>query len=162
MLFGVTEIGPKLDAIVVALTSTLNKTGLNDADHEGGGFLDVQAAYDALVRQLGDPAAANTLWGRLTARAPEPAHVAEYRRLSAQIARDEESDATYLREIANLPDRVRDELLERRVEEDAPEYRAHRDALSALIAAHPDVEYEAAGAAGRAWRRWTGRGPRTP
>ncbi len=34
--------------------------------------------------------------------------------------------------------------------------------LAALLRAHPDVEYEAAGWIGRAWLRLTGRGPKAP
>jgi Zn-dependent protease len=47
MMFGVTEKGAKLDAIVVALMSTLEKTG-QGADNEGEGFMNVDAAYKAL------------------------------------------------------------------------------------------------------------------
>ncbi len=53
MMFGVTEKGEKLDAIVNALMSTLEKTGKNSRDEEGEGFLNVQAAYDKLVATLG-------------------------------------------------------------------------------------------------------------
>lgn len=56
MMFGVTEKGEKLDAIVNAVMSTLEKTGKNTNDEEGEGFLNVQAAYDKLVAVFGDPA----------------------------------------------------------------------------------------------------------
>ncbi|MDP3541926.1 MAG: S8 family serine peptidase [Elusimicrobiota bacterium] len=47
MMFGVTEIGPKLDAIVNAVMSTLDKTG-QSPDAEGQGFMNVDAAYRKL------------------------------------------------------------------------------------------------------------------
>ncbi len=56
MLFGATELGPRLDAVVSAVMSTLDK-GVGDADHVGGGFLNVQAAYDALAARFGAPRA---------------------------------------------------------------------------------------------------------
>jgi Zn-dependent protease len=48
MMFGVTEKGAKLDAVVAAVMATLEKTGKNDVNHEGQGFLNVEAAYEAL------------------------------------------------------------------------------------------------------------------
>ncbi len=48
MMFGVTEKGVKLDAIVNAVMSTLEKTGKNTVDEEGEGFLNVDAAYKKL------------------------------------------------------------------------------------------------------------------
>ena len=50
MMFGVTKMGPKLDAVVNAVMSTLEKTGKNDYDAEGEGFLNVEAAYNKLVK----------------------------------------------------------------------------------------------------------------
>ncbi|MDD5301844.1 MAG: S8 family serine peptidase [Elusimicrobia bacterium] len=47
MMFGVTETGAKLDAIVNAVMSTLEKTG-QGADAEGEGFMNVEAAYQKL------------------------------------------------------------------------------------------------------------------
>ena len=47
MMFGVTEKGEKLDAIVNAVMATLEKTG-QGADNEGEGFLNVDAAYKKL------------------------------------------------------------------------------------------------------------------
>ncbi|PIR16192.1 MAG: hypothetical protein COV48_10250, partial [Elusimicrobia bacterium CG11_big_fil_rev_8_21_14_0_20_64_6] len=47
MMFGVIEVGPKLDAIVNAVMSTLEKTG-QSRDAEGEGFLNVDAAYKKL------------------------------------------------------------------------------------------------------------------
>ncbi len=47
MMFGVTEKGEKLDAIVNAVMSTLEKTG-QSADAEGEGFMNVEAAYQKL------------------------------------------------------------------------------------------------------------------
>ncbi|MCR4296731.1 MAG: S8 family peptidase, partial [Elusimicrobia bacterium] len=47
MMFGVTELGPRLDAIVNAVMSTLEKTG-QSPDAEGEGFLNVDAAYRKL------------------------------------------------------------------------------------------------------------------
>ena len=60
MMFGVTEVGPALDAIVNAVMSTLEKTGKNTRDEEGEGFLNLQAAYEKL-----DPSAERA---RLTKR----------------------------------------------------------------------------------------------
>jgi Zn-dependent protease len=48
MMFGVTDKGEKLDAIVNALMSTLEKTGKNTVDEEGEGFMNVDAAYKKL------------------------------------------------------------------------------------------------------------------
>jgi hypothetical protein len=47
MMFGVTEKGEKLDAIVNAVMSTLEKTG-QSSDAEGEGFMNVDAAYQKL------------------------------------------------------------------------------------------------------------------
>jgi Zn-dependent protease len=47
MMFGVTEKGEKLDAIVNAVMSTLEKTG-QSVDAEGEGFMNVEAAYQKL------------------------------------------------------------------------------------------------------------------
>ena len=47
MMFGVTAKGAKLDAVVNAVMSTLEKTG-QSRDIEGEGFINVQAAYEAL------------------------------------------------------------------------------------------------------------------
>ena len=51
MMFGVTEKGEKLDAIVNAVMATLEKTG-QGADNEGEGFLNVDAAYQKLQAQF--------------------------------------------------------------------------------------------------------------
>lgn len=51
MLFGVTAMGEKLDVVVNAVMSTLVKTG-QSPDKEGEGFIDVEAAYDALKAVL--------------------------------------------------------------------------------------------------------------
>ena len=50
MLFGVTEIGPKLDAVVNAVMSTLEKIG--EKDDLGEGFNVVGAAYATLAKTL--------------------------------------------------------------------------------------------------------------
>ena len=46
-VFGVTSIGEKLDAVVNGVMATLVKTGQSD-NAEGQGFINVQAAFDAL------------------------------------------------------------------------------------------------------------------
>jgi Zn-dependent protease len=51
MLFGVTTKGEKLDAIVKAVMDTLEKTGQPHKD-EGDGFLNVEAAYQQLVKTM--------------------------------------------------------------------------------------------------------------
>jgi hypothetical protein len=55
MMFGVTTRGEKLDAVVVAVMNTLEKTG-QSRDAEGEGFLNVDAAYKALEAKFGTPA----------------------------------------------------------------------------------------------------------
>lgn len=57
MMFGVTEKGAKLDAVVSALMGTLEKTGKNGPDDEGEGFLNVEAAYHKLLEIFGGPQA---------------------------------------------------------------------------------------------------------
>ncbi|HEX4046724.1 MAG TPA: S8 family serine peptidase [Elusimicrobiota bacterium] len=52
IVFGVTTTGVKLDAVVNAVMSTLEKTGLNGVDDEGQGFLNVEAAYETLYKQF--------------------------------------------------------------------------------------------------------------
>ena len=47
MLFGVTKTGERLDQIVHAIMTTLHKTG-QSRDAEGEGFMNVNAAYEAL------------------------------------------------------------------------------------------------------------------
>ena len=51
MLFGVTAKGEKLDAVVNAVMSTLEKTGQGQ-ENEGDGFLNVEAAFKALEATL--------------------------------------------------------------------------------------------------------------
>ncbi|MBI5881683.1 MAG: S8 family serine peptidase [Elusimicrobia bacterium] len=53
-LFGVTEIGEKLDAVVNAVMATLEKTG-QSPDLEGDGFINMDAAYD-LLKETMEPA----------------------------------------------------------------------------------------------------------
>ncbi|MDE2490988.1 MAG: S8 family serine peptidase, partial [Elusimicrobia bacterium] len=55
MLFGVTSVGPALDAVVDAVMSTLEPIPGQGSDDEGGGFLNVGAAYRRLVQALGAP-----------------------------------------------------------------------------------------------------------
>ncbi|MFA6316062.1 MAG: S8 family serine peptidase [Elusimicrobiota bacterium] len=50
-LFGVTEVGEKLDAVVNAVMATLEKTGASP-DAEGEGFLNMDAAYELLKKTL--------------------------------------------------------------------------------------------------------------
>jgi Zn-dependent protease len=52
VMFGVTAKGERLDAVVNAVMSTLEKTG-QSRDAEGEGFLNVEAAYKALEAALG-------------------------------------------------------------------------------------------------------------
>jgi len=69
MMFGVTEVGPKLDAIVNAVMATLEKTG-QSRDAEGEGFMNVEAAYKLLKAQFSgtppDVAAFRALKSRLS------------------------------------------------------------------------------------------------
>ncbi|MBI3565164.1 MAG: S8 family serine peptidase, partial [Elusimicrobia bacterium] len=230
IVFGVTAKGARLDAVVNAVMSTLEKTGKNSADEEGQGFIDVEAAYELLYKQFDpgqtpptavlryrqlkadaksieeyvDPRSeANVLagqpdakivdsmlkdhqaiaaelkaleaeypaiahqsagpvaraWARLTGRAPVPAHVAEYRRLSALVAREEAENRAFRRAAAQQPGKLREEMLARLETEIEPRGDADRAALRALLTAHPHAEYEAAGFFGRLWLRLTGRAP---
>jgi len=68
MMFGVTEKGAKLDAIVNAVMSTLEKTG-QGLDNEGEGFMNVDAAYKKLQ----------------AAFSVVPADVEEYRSLKSRL-----------------------------------------------------------------------------
>lgn len=231
--FGVTDKGDRLDAVVNAVFATLEKTGKNDYDSEGEGFIDVEAAYELLYKQLnpggtpptavlryralqadeksivdyldplseanrvaGDPeprivdnmlgdlraihrARAELeaaypgiahkasgplarLWARLTGRAPVPAHVVEYRRLVKLVQKDEEDRAAYLRSVRELggSDGVREEMLEHFEIYVEPGYAVNRRALEALLSAHPNAAYEAAGPVAQAWMRLTGRAPK--
>jgi Zn-dependent protease len=231
IMFGVTAIGPKLDAIVNAVMATLEKTGKNTVDEEGDGFINVEAAYELLYKQFNpgavpptavlryqqllsdeksihdyiDPTSeANRVagqpdarivdsmvkdytaisaakaaleaeypaishlsagpvaraWARLTGRAPVPAHVAEYRRLSEAVRDEEENYMAYRRAAAQQSAGVQEELLENLENVIEPQGAADRAALAALLRAHPNVEYEAAGPLGRLWLRVTGRGPK--
>jgi subtilisin family serine protease len=68
MMFGVTEKGARLDAIVNAVMSTLEKTG-QSVDAEGQGFLNLDAAYKKLQAQF------STI----------PADVASYRAMKSRL-----------------------------------------------------------------------------
>ncbi|MBI5209387.1 MAG: S8 family serine peptidase [Elusimicrobia bacterium] len=50
-LFGVTRVGEKLDAVVNAVMSTLEKTG-QSPDMEGDGFINVDGAYELLKKSM--------------------------------------------------------------------------------------------------------------
>jgi Zn-dependent protease len=159
MLFGVVEIGPKLDAVVVAVMSTLQKTGKNDADHEGDGFLDVQAAYDALVRQFGDPAAVNAPRVRFFAAAADRPYVDEYRRLARKVRENEEDRKNFMSRLTGGRD-VRADLIEHYNENIGPSHDRDMADLTAFVRAHPDAEYRASGVWTRAWLKLTGRAPK--
>jgi Zn-dependent protease len=230
MMFGVTEKGAKLDAVVNAVMATLEKTGQGE-DNEGQGFINVEAAYELLYKQFnpggvpptaiaryralrsdhdmitdylnplseanriaGSPSmgvysmmlgdlktirvamaaleaeypgivhhASGPLaraWARLIGRAPVPAHVAEFRRLLDQVWRDQESLAAYKREINTYSGGVHEEMIEYHEIYVEPKYAAHAAALTALVKAYPNAEYESAGTLDRAWMRLTGRGPK--
>ena len=232
VMFGVTEKGAKLDAVVNGVMATLEKTGKNGVDDEGQGFLNVEAAYERIYKEFYpgqvpptaiaryrslrsgersildyvDPTSeANRIagqpdlrivesmlndlkaiqaerlaledeypgighhaagflaraWAIVTGRAPVPARVAEYRRLSAQVRRDQEDAEAFRRDAygGHYSAGVHEDILEYREQVIEPRYAANRKALAALVAAHPGVEYEAAGPVRRAWLRLTGRRP---
>ncbi|MDE2511635.1 MAG: S8 family serine peptidase, partial [Elusimicrobia bacterium] len=194
MVFGVTQVGEKLDAIVNGVMATLEKTGKNGPDDEGEGFINVTAAYEHVYKQFNPGAIPPTAvaryrsfpsdakitaaleaeypgiqyhaagivaraWTRLTGRAPVPAHIAEYRRLSAKLEDDEARRRSYMRSLPNATG-VREEMLELYENTIEPEFAADAAAYAALLRAYPNVEYESAGAVARFFLRLSGRGPK--
>jgi Zn-dependent protease len=147
MLFGVTEIGPKLDAVVVALMSTLQKTGKNDVDHEGGGFLDVEAAYELLFKQFNpDQTPPTALLRRqaLQARLTELDEAAKPALSGPSIDSPfGDMDGPVLRGMAEEHSRVQAEL-------------------DGLEAAYPGIGFHALSPLARAWARLIGRAPVPP
>jgi hypothetical protein len=146
LMFGVTEKGAKLDAVVNAVMSTLEKTG-QGVDDEGQGFLNVTAAYELLFKRFNP------------GRTPFTA-VSAYRALTAQVESDEAAIPGFRRAAAAQPAGVREEMLEHLENVIEPEAAAHRAALRAFLAEHPNAEYDSAGPLGRLWLRLTGRGPK--
>lgn len=119
MMFGVTEKGKKLDAVVNAVMGTLEKTGQH-RDAEGEGFINVEAAYNKLLETIGPDSPSvleyRTLTGRLTV----------LRRASVNVS---------LRSV--LKD---DEVAKMKLEIDSIEKR-----LAAMKASEPDLAYRSAG-----------------
>jgi len=231
IVFVITAKGAKLDAVVNAVMSTVEKTG-QGADNEGEGFLNVTAAYETLYKQFNpgqvpptaiaryqrlvadeksasdylDPGSeANRVagypadhvvrsmledmnktqaakaaleaeypsishlasgpvaraWARLTGRAPIPAHVAEYIRLSEKIRDNDARSTSFLASVRDVSPGVREELLEHYYEVMAPENDADVAAMRALLKQHPNADYEASGPIRRFFLRLTGRGPKS-
>ncbi|HXT02396.1 MAG TPA: S8 family serine peptidase [Elusimicrobiota bacterium] len=100
-------------------------------------------------------------WARLTGRAPIPAHVAEYRRLSDKIRDNDARSKAYMAAAQHLSAGVREEMLEHYYETMAPEYDADRASLDVLLKQHPNADYEASGPFRRLFLRLTGRGPKS-
>ena len=135
MMFGVTEKGVKLDAVVNALMGTLEKTGKNGPDDEGEGFMNVEAAYNKLL----------TAFGMQATGAVPPSEIARYRALkrgSRFIATDEQG----------LPLEVR--------AADAGDAAERLSGMRSLEAEYPGIAYQSAGALARLWLRLTGKGPK--
>ncbi|MFI5346983.1 MAG: S8 family serine peptidase [Elusimicrobiota bacterium] len=141
IMFGVTEKGAKLDAVVNALTATLEKTGKNGVDDEGDGFINVTAAYELIYKQF-NPGGV------------PPTAVARYRGLLS----DEKFYADYLdpaseaNRIAGQPDaKIVDSML--------GDWKSVGAKKAALETEYPGIAHEAAGPLARAWARLTGRAP---
>lgn len=148
LLFGVTQKGEKLDAIVNAVMDTLENTGQGHAA-EGDGFINVEAAYRKLEKTLGAPASRMLgagLFGALMgqgrwASAPTSA-VLEYGRL---LERDDAARA-----------RERELRLGRRVYDDDVDPAADRedaqarDAMTRLETSYPELR-ALYGLRGRLW-----------
>lgn len=146
MMFGVTEKGARLDAVVNALMGTLEKTGKNGPDDEGEGFMNVQAAYEKLLETLGAP-------GLMP-------QAAAYRRLSSEVSRQELSLLSARKAFADLDRRTRNEMLTRLENIDEPALASARAQLAKLTAENPGIQYQAARPLGRLWMRLTGRAPK--
>lgn len=118
----------------------------------------LEAEHPAIAHEAAGPVA--RAWARLTGRAPVPEYIRDYRRLSKAVDEQDEDFRAYMRAAQNHSAGVREEILEHYENAIAPRHEADFAALQALVAAHPDVEYEAAGTLGRLWMRLTGRGPK--
>jgi hypothetical protein len=133
MMFGVTARGEKLDAVVNALMATVEKTG-QDPDATGNGFMNVQAAYDALKATMTPvvPNLAASLALRLVSaredalpRAVASERAAIMRELGSYALRSREF-RTYKRTYNDDVDPMLDEqeaILRRRLEEIDEQYR---------------------------------------
>jgi len=133
MMFGVTEKGARLDAVVNAFMASVEKTGKNGPDDEGEGFMNVEAAHSKLLATLGDP---------LTGNIP-PAVLERYRSLKPE---------TSFTVTEGMP-------LEFRKVGD-PRMAERRSEARRLETKYPGIAYWAEGALGRLWMRLTGRGPK--
>jgi hypothetical protein len=168
MLFGVTAKGAKLDAVVNAVMTTVEKTGKNGVDEEGEGFLNVTAAYESLSKLFIPDGVPSTAIARfrgavpfgLFSPAPVSAPAAEYRRLSAKIRDNDARRKAYMDRLTGGPG-VREELLEHYYRTLAPEFDADDAAMAVLLRSYPNANYEAAGPIRRLYLRWTGRGPKS-
>jgi Zn-dependent protease len=135
IVFGVTTIGPKLDAVVNAVMATVEKTGKNGADEEGDGFIDVTAAYETLYKEF-NPGGV------------PPTAIARYRALLS----DEKSDFEYLdpmseaNRVAGPPDQaVAASVLS--------SYQRTQAALMSLEQEYPEISYRSAGPISRLFSR---------
>ena len=104
---------------------------------------------------------ADGAWARLTGRAPISAAAAEYRRLSDKIRDNDARSKAFLASARGLSAGVREEMLEHYYETMAPEFESDGRALTELLKAHPNAEYEASGPIRRLFMRLTGRGPKS-
>jgi Zn-dependent protease len=139
--FGVTAKGDKLDAVVNAVMSTLEKTGKNGVDDEGDGFINVTAAYESLYKKFNPDGV-------------PPTAIARYRALvSGQKSSNDYLDPmSEANRLAGYPD-------ERIVRSMLADMQKTRSEMSALEAEYPGIAHRAAGPLARAWARLTGRAP---
>jgi hypothetical protein len=149
MMFGVTEKGAKLDAVVNAVMATLEKTG-QSADAEGQGFLNVTAAYESLYKTF-NPGAT------------PPTAVMRYREAKRDLAAlDSRINASYRASAANdartAAQEFPDLAANRRKEENRTIERLLKVSeplvarIAALEAEYPGIRGQAANPAVRAWR----------
>ena len=133
VLFGVTTVGPKLDAVVNAVMATVEKTGKNGVDDEGDGFLNVTAAYESLYKQF-NPGGV------------PPTAVARYRSLvdGQKSASDYLDPLSEANRVAGYPDgKIVNSMLS--------DMQKTSSAKAALEDEYPGIAYHAAGPIARAW-----------
>jgi Zn-dependent protease len=138
MMFGVTEVGPKLDAIVSAVMGTLDAIE-GGPDAAGSGFLNVRAAYERLHAEFSPGTAPATA-------------VARFRRLES----DRKSIHEYL-DPSSEANRVAGDPAPEIVDLELKSLAGIRKETAALEAAHPTIRRDAAGPLARLWMRIQGR-----
>ncbi|MBI2385873.1 MAG: S8 family serine peptidase [Elusimicrobia bacterium] len=137
MMFGATEIGPKLDAVVNAVMSTLEKTG-QSPDAEGEGFMNVDAAYKKLKSVFSTPARDVSSYRAMKSRLSE---------LDGFIAMSGSWKYGVMIDSGEFSRALQ-------------ERKSVAAALAAMEADHPGIAYRSKGAFGRWWERVNGRAPK--